>query len=132
MVVGNNWVEEVLESEKESFAYIYAPWCGHCQHFAPVFEKLARQFSNNKNIKFVKIDATANDLTNFPAVQGFPTIAYITKKGDQPFVMYEGDRSEKDIVNFIKSNTKFDWVELGDGTTAETPEIELWCDDRWI
>ena len=122
VIVGNNWVEEVLESDKESFAYIYAPWCGHCQHFAPVFEKLAKQFASNKNVKFVKIDATANDLPQFPAVQGFPTIAYITK-GDNPFVMYEGDRSESDIVRFIKENTKFDWVELGETTAGEDGDL---------
>lgn len=94
VVVGNNWVEEVLESPKESFAYIYAPWCGHCKHFAPVFENLARKFSNNKNIKFVKVDATTNDLPQFPAIQGFPTIAYFPRgEKSEPYVMYEGGRS---------------------------------------
>lgn len=123
VVVGNNWVEEVIESDKESLAYIYAPWCGHCKSFAPIFEKLAAQFAVNKNVKFVKIDATANDLTQFPAVQGFPTIAYITKSGDVPYVMYEGDRSESDIINFIKTNTKFDWVELGESAEAREEEL---------
>lgn len=92
---------------------------------------MAKKFSNNKNVKFVKIDATTNDLSEFPAVQGFPTMAYFRKGGEQPFVMYEGDRSEGDIIEFIKSNTKFDWVEPGEsakgaeerGENAE--EVEL-------
>ena len=117
VVVGNNWVDEVINNGKETLAYIYAPWCGHCKTFAPIFEKLAKQFQGNKNVKFVKVDATANDLPQFPAVQGFPTIAYFPKGGDQPYVMYEGDRSESDIVKFVKDNTQFEWVEPG--TQAE-------------
>ena len=36
-VVGANFDEVVLDPTKEVFVQIYAPWCGHSKHLAPIW-----------------------------------------------------------------------------------------------
>lgn len=51
-----------------------------------------------------KMDATANDVpSNKFDVKGFPTIVFVSGK-DQTVLPYSGDRSEEDLVKFVKSN----------------------------
>lgn len=39
----------------------YAPWCGHCKKFKPVFEELAVKYkTENPPVAFAKYDGTVN------------------------------------------------------------------------
>ena len=38
--------------------------------------------------------------------------------------MYEGNRQSDDVIEFIKSNTQFDWVDLIDGESAKNTNAE--------
>ena len=43
--------------------FFYAPWCGHCKEFDPVFKKVAKKMlKNNENIVFGKMDGSSNDV----------------------------------------------------------------------
>lgn len=37
----------------------YAHWCGHCQHFAPVYKNLAAEFPG---VRFTAVSCTPNSL----------------------------------------------------------------------
>lgn len=67
---------------------LYAPWCGHCQRFAPVFEKVASEHPSG--VTWSKIDADANGkaVEAVQAFSGFPTIWKISKGSITEF---EGD-----------------------------------------
>merc|ERR1712070_756626 len=39
-----NFVEVVTDSKKNVLVKFYAPWCGHCKEFAPVYEKIAENY----------------------------------------------------------------------------------------
>lgn len=78
--------------------------CGHCKTLAPEYAKAATAFKKiDPSVKIAKIDATeAKDLAQQFAVQGFPTLKFL-KNGAT--VDYDGGRTEKDIVNWLKKKT---------------------------
>ena len=62
-VVAHNYDEEVHKVKKDAVVFFYAPWCGHCKEFDPVYKKVAKKMlKNNENIVFAKMDGSANDI----------------------------------------------------------------------
>uniref|UniRef100_A0A8C4RIS1 Protein disulfide-isomerase A4 n=1 Tax=Erpetoichthys calabaricus TaxID=27687 RepID=A0A8C4RIS1_ERPCA len=86
----------------------YAPWCGHCKQFAPIYEQIAKHLKeHDPPVPVAKVDATANTaLGGRFEIQGYPTIK-IFKKG-QP-VDYDGDRTEQALVSKVTEVAKPDW-----------------------
>jgi protein disulfide-isomerase-like protein len=82
----------------------YAPWCGHCQRFKPVFEKLPDYLKRESlNVELVAVNGDEEDgraLCSQYNVSGFPTLVLETANGRR--IEYDGDRSEEAIVNFLK------------------------------
>lgn len=56
----------------------YAPWCGHCKNLAPIYEKVADAFAQQKdNVLIAKVDADKNkDLGQKAGIRGFPTLKW--------------------------------------------------------
>ena len=80
----------------------YAPWCGHCKKLAPTYEKVARAFERDADVTVAKMDAVANDVPDARfVVKGFPAI-YL--RVGEVIVPYAGDRSEADMVKFVRTH----------------------------
>ena len=45
-IVSNNYDEIIHRVKKDAVMYFYAPWCGHCKEFDPVFKKVAKKIFN--------------------------------------------------------------------------------------
>ena len=61
-IVGNNFKDVVLNSEKEVLLKVYAPWCGHCKKIAPDFEAAAEALAANQNVILGDFDGTLNEV----------------------------------------------------------------------
>lgn len=49
-----------------AFIKFYAPWCGHCQSLAPVWEELAKSFEHSEWMTVGKVEFTPKFLlSNF-------------------------------------------------------------------
>ena len=61
-IVGKNFRDVILDSEKEVLLKVYAPWCGHCKKIAPEFEAAAAALSSNPNVVLADFDGTLNEV----------------------------------------------------------------------
>ncbi|GFY87485.1 PDI-like 1-1 [Actinidia rufa] len=103
----SNFTETV---SKHNFIVVefYAPWCGHCKHLAPEYEKAASVLSSHDPpIILAKVDANneANrELATKFEVQGFPTLK-IFRNGGKSVQEYKGPREADGIVAYLKKET---------------------------
>eukprot|EP01084_Bolivina_argentea_P155624 271193_1 len=64
----------------------YAPWCGHCKKFAPVYEEASNDPALKDKIKFGAIDATSQKaIAKQFGVSRFPTIKFFEKGQEYKF-----------------------------------------------
>merc|ERR1712227_409402 len=120
VLVGKNFEEVALDTNKDVLVEFYAPWCGHCKQLAPIWDKLGEKYADSETVVIAKMDSTANELEEVK-VQGFPTIK-LFKKGTNEIVDYNGERTLDGLVKFIES----DGV---DGAAAEDDDEEDEDDD---
>jgi len=102
VLVGKNFEEVVMNTEKDVLVEFYAPWCGHCKQLIPTWDKLGEKYADSDTVVVAKMDSTANELEDVK-VQGFPTIK-LFKKGDNKVIDYNGERTLDGLVKFIESD----------------------------
>lgn len=100
VLTGNNFDEEVLQSNKLWMVKFYAPWCGHCKHLAPTYKKAAIEVERLGIMKMGKVDATVEStLASRYGVKGYPTLMF---SRDGSLHKYEGERTVPGFVDFAK------------------------------
>jgi protein disulfide-isomerase A1 len=107
VIVGKDFEERVVESDKDVLLEFYAPWCGHCKQLAPKYEELAERFADEDQVLIAKMDATENEVDH-PGVdvKGFPTILFFPAGDKQNPQVYEGARDVEGMASFLKENAK--------------------------
>ncbi|XP_036414461.1 protein disulfide-isomerase A4 [Colossoma macropomum] len=121
LVLNDANFDTFIEGKDTVLVEFYAPWCGHCKQFAPEYEKIAQTLKeSDPPIPVAKVDATkANALASRFEVSGYPTIK-ILKKGKP--LEYDGDRTEKAIVERVKEVAKPDWKPPPEATLVLTKD----------
>jgi protein disulfide-isomerase A6 len=101
-----NFDELVLSSSKDALVEFYAPWCGHCKHLAPEYEKLGAVYRNEPGVLIAKVDCDANsELCQRFEVGGYPTLKWFGKSDKTNPVPYEEGRDVASFVNYINGKT---------------------------
>ena len=118
----------------------YAPWCGHCKRLEPEYEKAATELAKTGlDVALAKVDATEETgLASQYGVRGYPTLK-LFRFGEEA-APYEGQRTARDIVKFMKkhstpSSTELNSVEeLEQFLTADEPCVVAFHkdDDRLL
>ena len=129
IVVGKNFEKEVINNDKDIMVMFYAPWCNHCKEFMPKYEEAAKILKKNNKLILAKIDGSANEVEQV-TITGFPTILFFrgNKKNEKP-LQYNGKRTTKDIIQFIKKHSSYE-IEIDDDTKENKEEIEKNKKDR--
>ena len=100
IVVGSNF-EEMVFGDNYVLLIASAPWCGHCKKLEIVLKDLAEKLSKETDIVIASMDAVDNEHPSMP-VTGFPTLR-LFKPNEQTGILYEGDRSLKDLLKFLET-----------------------------
>jgi len=103
VVVGKNFNEIVRDTTKDVLIEFYAPWCGHCKKFAPVWEELAAKYAEIPDLVIAKMDYIANEVKDL-SVRGYPTLKWYPKDNKEG-TNYDGDRELVDFENFLEEHS---------------------------
>ncbi|KAG5386113.1 hypothetical protein IGI04_037583 [Brassica rapa subsp. trilocularis] len=115
IIVGNNFDEIVLDESKDVLlecyvpnacvlSQIYAPWCGYCQSFEPIYNKLGKYLKGIDSLVVAKMDGTTNEHPRAKA-DGFPTILFFPG-GNKSFdpITVDVDRTVVELYKFLKKH----------------------------
>lgn len=103
--VGLNFQAEVVDSPHDVFISFGAPWCGHCRKLEPAFKRVAQIVAKRSSLVLGKIDATLNELDGIN-LSGYPTLLLFRAGSKQQPLLYDGDRSESDMLIWLARNAQ--------------------------
>lgn len=69
----DNFMKEVMESDKPVLVDFWAPWCMPCKIIAPVVESLAEEFKGKVKVLKLNVDEAPNIATEL-SVLNIPTL----------------------------------------------------------
>jgi thiol-disulfide isomerase/thioredoxin len=75
-------LESMLGRGPITFVLVYADWCGHCQRYKPLWERLARTPGRIANMAAVRDDIfpKVSKIAN-AKIQGFPSVIKVSRNG---------------------------------------------------
>lgn len=122
-----NFDKIVYSTNQTSLVEFYAPWCGYCKQLKPAMHRVGKKLDGIAQVVTVNCDQEKNKgLCSQHGVEGFPTLIVfrppkIYKKGvKHASEKYQGDRTMKPIVHFIKSRVKNSVKKLRSIDTIQT------------
>lgn len=72
----NNFVKEVIESEKPVLIDFWAAWCGPCRMLSPVVDQIAEERAGTLKVVKINIDDEPELAQQF-GVMSIPTLVYM-------------------------------------------------------
>jgi len=99
--IENNFKNEVLNNKGLTVVDFWAPWCGPCKMFGPIFENASKI---NNDIKFCKlnVDDDKEDISRKLGVMSIPTT--ILFKDGQELKRNIGFMDEDSLIEFLGDN----------------------------
>ncbi|CAK0876295.1 unnamed protein product [Prorocentrum cordatum] len=100
----------VLEAQKPVLVELFSPLCGHCQHFAPEFDRVAAQLAGAGRVLPARMDIFTHALPQAALDAGFKLAAYPTiflwrpleaSAGRKPLRKYKGAKTADALLAWV-------------------------------
>lgn len=112
--------DETVKDADPWFVGFFAPWCGHCKKFKPVFKE-ASEDPRISHVNFGQVDATVEkSLANRFDVHSFPTILFI-QGGNQ--YRFRQSRTLEGVVEYLQQLTQAPVLEASEFLTPSRFEV---------
>jgi thioredoxin 1 len=96
----DNFVQEILSSDKPVLVDFWAPWCNPCKMLSQVIEELAAEYENRVKVGKVNTDENMSLSSKFQ-ISSIPCL--ILFKNGEPLHRTVGCMSKNDIKKIIDS-----------------------------
>lgn len=108
IVVADTFEEIVLDTSRDVFLMVYAPWCGHCKKLTPKWEELALRLQNNQKFVIAKIDGTVNDIhPKYGEFSAYPTLLFFPSSNkNHPITYSNSERTVEAFMTFLSENAR--------------------------
>ncbi len=103
-----NELDKRIKMGPITLVLVYADWCGHCQHFKPMMEKLENLPGRTVQTARVREDVFPSSSLSSSKIEGYPSLMLVKKNGDvQSFKNKSGE-----VTNAIPDHTDMNNMSL--------------------
>ena len=121
--------DAIVDGTRNVFVKFEASWCGPCKRMSPIMDQVAREaFPNlDGDTILAAIDADAEEeIGERFDIAAFPTIKLFLKgRSHEEAIDFTGERTAKNIANFIRHYTKINMDSLPEEIKNETSAVPL-------
>lgn len=113
--------EDVIKGNSVVMVKFYAPWCGHCQHFAPAYAEAARLL-HGSSIVLAKLDCSEDvAICSALDILGYPTVR-----------VFRGGKEAEDYGGARKAEAIYEYFMEAEKSTSKVTKITKDSMDKFI
>ena len=100
--------DDYIHSNKYVLVEFYAPWCGFCKKFAPVFNDVATTLSEeNTDVRIAKVDCISEtELARKYEIKGYPTLLWFVNGYALNQESLYIPQTKDELVRFVRRMSK--------------------------